>query len=342
MNTIWIVSTELKHGKGGISTALVGFLESFDKSNIKYKLIKSHSATNKFKLWLRALWSMRNVDKSDVVWLHCGNWLSIFRKITIAMIAKLCKATVIFHYHDAMDDALGNFHYKLLVKISIMLSDKVVFITKHGEDLLIKYNISASNKVEILPNPYDSMCKSNLAFTRTFKLGNEVKILAMTRIEDGKGIDDVIDTARLFPNNYKLIIAGDGSKLGTMKERANGIKNINFLGWVDYEKKSELLRDADIFFLPSKFDSFGMVYLEAMSAGLPIVALNTRAVPYVVDNGTAGILVDNAQPELYFNAIKRIESNYSYYSDNAKYIVESKYEPDMLVMKFLNIIKSVQ
>ena len=75
-----VFSTDVGIGKGGISTALVSVKEQLLKKN-NVTFFASHSQSKKF-LWLRSLlFTINNVKKGDVVWLHCGLWLSIFRKI---------------------------------------------------------------------------------------------------------------------------------------------------------------------------------------------------------------------------------------------------------------------
>jgi glycosyltransferase involved in cell wall biosynthesis len=69
------------------------------------------------------------------------------------------------------------------------------------------------------------------------------------------------------------------------------------VGWINYEQKKTLFAEHQIFLLPSRYDSFGMGFVEAMAYGLPVVALNFQATPDVVINNQTGILCepDNLQ-----------------------------------------------
>ena len=64
--------------------------------------------------------------------------------------------------------------------------------------------------------------------------------------------------------------------------------------------------DADLFCLPSLQEGFGIVFLEAMAAGLPVVAGDAAAVPEVVDDGTTGLLVDPRDPAAVAGALLRL------------------------------------
>ncbi|ENM5760348.1 glycosyltransferase family 4 protein [Vibrio mimicus] len=340
---IWLVSTELKTGKGGISTSVFGYYEELIKKNFDVELVTSHSKSSKWISWLSAIILMTKVKKDDFIWLHPGDWFSLLRKISIAIIGKIFGANVIFHYHDAMDNALCKRHYKFLVKLSLLLADDAIFLTPHGVDLIKRNNIPINNtKIHVIPNPLDSNLVSNI-WTEKVKpdIEDSKIILCMSRLEPGKGVEQAILSAKLFQDNTKLLIAGDGSLLTELKQLVEDqelSEKVLFLGWVNYYAKIELLNSSHIFMLPSDFDSFGMCFVEAMSAGLPVIALNRKATPYVVQDKFSGILSDSADSYLLYDAIEKVTSNYEYYSFNARQHVINNFMPDLIVRKFISII----
>lgn len=105
--------------------------------------------------------------------------------------------------------------------------------------------------------------------------------------------------ARRVPD-VELRVAGGGPCLSALRRRARSLgigERVTFLGAVasDRELRREYLR-ADCFCLPSLQEGFGIVFLEAMAAGLPIVAGRAGAVPEVVADGEVGLLVDPRDP----------------------------------------------
>ncbi len=99
--------------------------------------------------------------------------------------------------------------------------------------------------------------------------------------------------------NVKLIVVGGFAEEGYDKEIEEKLMNLNsdikerikFTGPIfNRNKLEELYKKARIFYLPSTDESFGMVFVEAMSSGTPIVAYPDSAVPYVVKNGYTGFL----------------------------------------------------
>ena len=100
--------------------------------------------------------------------------------------------------------------------------------------------------------------------------------------------------------DVKLVIVGDGverARLEELAERLN-LKGSIQLGSVPQESIPRLMHQADVFALSSLSESFGpIVILEAMAAGLPIVATNVGGIPDIVEEGVNGYLVNAKNPD---------------------------------------------
>jgi len=79
-----------------------------------------------------------------------------------------------------------------------------------------------------------------------------------------------------------------------------------FLGFVGRERLEQLYAECDVFVAPSLYESFGLVHLEAMTYGKPVVAFCTGATPEVVDDGITGLLVEPGDIEGLANALIRL------------------------------------
>jgi glycosyltransferase involved in cell wall biosynthesis len=84
---------------------------------------------------------------------------------------------------------------------------------------------------------------------------------------------------------------------------------VEFLGHVAFDRLAGEYRRADVFCLPSRQEAFGIVFLEAMAAGLPIVAARAAAVPEVVPDGVCGILVPAGRPDELAHALNHLLSS---------------------------------
>jgi glycosyltransferase involved in cell wall biosynthesis len=125
---------------------------------------------------------------------------------------------------------------------------------------------------------------------------NYILSLGRMNTEDAyKGFDQLI---RCWPNVQKLRpdlqlwIAGDGNDRSRLEILAQGTQSIRFFGPVSDQGRSDLLAGARGFAMPSRKEGFGLVFLEAMMARLPVLAGNCDASPEVVVDRVTGRLVD--------------------------------------------------
>ncbi len=329
---IKIFSTQLKHGKGGISTALIGYVESLSEDNIPFEVCETHAEKGKFRRFISSVKFALCVKKGDVCWFHLGPWFSISRKLILIFMCKIKGAQIVTHYHspkthDYLNNRLGLF----VINTISYLSDYTVVLTPWWKR---QFEQQGVKNIVVSPNPIDHQLY-NLASQNYKKTVHEEKIiLSMSRLEKGKGVDKTIEALKYLPNNYILKVAGEGAYLNDLKNLAKDCKvekRVQFLGWVDYKDKSKLLKEADVFCLPSKLDSFGMVYLEALAANLPVVALNYQAIPDVVPI-EFGFLIEEDNPECLSKAIQQAIAMSDI--NSAEYVINN-FSPNIITKRFL-------
>jgi glycosyltransferase involved in cell wall biosynthesis len=86
-------------------------------------------------------------------------------------------------------------------------------------------------------------------------------------------------------------------------------KRVTFAGLVPHTDVPEYYANADIYINPSFYESFGMSIIEAMGAGLPVVATRVGAVPDLISHGQNGLLVDAASPLAIADAVGSLFAN---------------------------------
>jgi glycosyltransferase involved in cell wall biosynthesis len=134
-------------------------------------------------------------------------------------------------------------------------------------------------------------------------------LLTMARMVPGKGVDHAIRTMSVLPDDVTLTVAGDGSERRTCERLARTLGltgRVRFVGWVDGAEKAKLLVTCHALLLPSQYDAFGTVFLEAMAHGLPVVASHAGPMADVVPDGIAGILVEGHDPTTLAEAVMRL------------------------------------
>ena len=102
-----------------------------------------------------------------------------------------------------------------------------------------------------------------------------------------------------------------GSYLSQLRQRLSpaAAKRVTFTGPISHKDVAKYYANADVYVSPSLYESFGMAIIEAMAAGVPVVAARGGAVPDVVSDGRTGILVDVADPAGIANAVSTLSSD---------------------------------
>jgi len=142
----------------------------------------------------------------------------------------------------------------------------------------------------------------------------------------------------------ELIVLGDGPELDRLKALANelGISNqIQFRGFVSEELKFQLLSQCDVFALPSLHEGFGLVFIEAMYCGLPIIATTTGGQEEFLTDGKTGVLVAPGDSASLKNALARVLDDREWASDvsEGNKRVAARYTMQNTAMKYEELLK---
>lgn len=153
---------------------------------------------------------------------------------------------------------------------------------------------------------------------------------ALSLLQKG-GMDFLVDTVGVGPETKRL----------KSLARVLGLeRRIRFLGYVNPlgEELPNIYRDADVLVHPSLEEGFGMVLIEAMASGVPVVASNSGAIPEAV--GDAGLLVPPRNPEALADAIRRVLTDSALsksLSRRGQARVETLYSWDQIVQRTLEV-----
>ena len=134
--------------------------------------------------------------------------------------------------------------------------------------------------------------------------------LLVGRIVPHKGVEHFIEAARHLPG-AQLLIAGEGSSLEAMEEFADtlGVKDrVRFLGRISQGDLPKVYAACDVFVLPSvsRLEAFGIVALEAMATGKPVVVADIPGVREVIEDGREGLLADPVNPQDLAEKMRRL------------------------------------
>lgn len=111
------------------------------------------------------------------------------------------------------------------------------------------------------------------------------------RLERQKGVEFFIDAARALQRREgtRFVVVGDGSLRGDLEERSGPDQVVEFLGWE--RNVAAVMHSLDVLAIPSRWEAFGIVNLEAMLAEVPVVGSRVEGITEVVEDGVTGLLV---------------------------------------------------
>lgn len=242
----------------------------------------------------------------------CDLWLESFGPpFTTSFLPLFARRQVIGIVHmlaaEDMVRKYGRLPFRLLEKVGMRLYNQIITTNKYTKEMILKLNPKA--EVVVISNGVEKVTR-----IKTRKTKN---ILFLGRIEvDQKGLDLLLTAFRKFLDqgnkDYKLVIAGNGSpsemrKLIDLIRINNLKKNISLKGWVNGKEKNNLLDRASAIVIPSRFETYSIVALEAMAHGLPIVCFDIDGLKWV--NRKAAMKVSLFDAEKLADAIEAVVSN---------------------------------
>lgn len=131
----------------------------------------------------------------------------------------------------------------------------------------------------------------------------KIKVLFIGRLDRQKGYDLLIEAARALGD--KLDVRLIGASVVSKFRRSDLPANVSLLGWMDRNQIEAELDQADMVAIPSRWEAFGLVAIEAMRAAKPIIAFRIGALPEIIEDGTTGVLCDEVSPEKLAEGFKR-------------------------------------
>lgn len=222
------------------------------------------------------------------------------------------KPILITHKHNNVNLIKHNI-FIILEMISIFFNDKVIAISNAVAQSLIKLEFVPSKKIFILHNGIDFQKFYKIADNKPISSSSKITIGVVCRLERQKGILYLLLAMKIILAKFptaKLEIVGDGSLLEELEKFSKkiGISNsVKFFG--KFADVIPFYKRMNIFVLPSIYEGFGIVLLEAMAAGVPVVATSVDGVKEVVNDGEDGVLVRPKDPQAIADAVIKIIEN---------------------------------
>lgn len=283
---------------GGIRTVMLSLKNSVLGDLFGMDIIPTSSKSHRIQTFLDGSKQLKNVIKSgscDCVHIHMSENASVYRTVyLIHWIKAHSSSRVIVQSHGG---SIQSFFARCPRRIKnnllggLGMADLIVVLTPGWKQWWKA--LLPNVQYEVVPNAVDLPNITSCSYLDDLEA--KKNILFMGQLGERKGtyllIQAIPDVLLRHPD-AQFVFAGDGEvdQCVAYAEELGVNDNCNFVGWADLQKKDLLLKDASMLILPSKEESFGIVLLEAMSYGLPVICSDGGFMHEVVDAGKDGLV----------------------------------------------------
>jgi N-acetyl-alpha-D-glucosaminyl L-malate synthase BshA len=233
--------------------------------------------------------------------------------------------------------------FQAITRFSIAKSDGITAVSDFLKRETVEHFQIPPPAIEVVPNFVDpslydrthTPCRKQALVEPGEKL-----IMHISNFRPVKRVRDVVRifarTAREVP--ARLVLVGDGPERPAAHQEAEALRvadRVRFLGKQD--SVAEILACADLLLLPSQSESFGLVALEAMAAGVPVVATSVGGIPEVVDHGETGFLCPVGAVEAMAEAaasILRDPPRWTRFSEAARAVAVERFGVEVIVPEY--------
>ena len=338
-------------GPGGAESVFVDLITSLDKS--RWRSIAVIPETG----WLHAQLSAAGVEthvlrerrtfdagyaarlvslvrrgKVDIIHSHLFG-SAVRGSVISAMSGRPAVATL-----HGQTDLSENESYRSIKLAALKRLKRIVFVSEQLRDDILGMTTIDAGKVRVIPNGIeaDRFGDVDRAEARA-SLGiapDDFLVGTVGNPGPAKGFDVLIETASLLHSRsegFRFIVAGDtsngrGADIIALRDERKLEDIVSFIGFrSDVENVMGAL---DLFLLPSRSEGFSLALVEAMAAGLPVVATRCGGPEGIIDDGVTGVLVENGSPGAIADAVEMLRGDAARrrsMGDAARVIVAERY-----------------
>ncbi len=301
--------------EGGITTVVDRVTTAISCSScVEIRWIATHRSgsilAKLFQAILGFLEAAYHIHKYDIVHIHSSANTSFMRKSIFFWLAKAFRVPVIWHLHAPDRDFVEFFGRSLGTYGKFVLGRccYVIVLSERWGELARK--IIPSARVKVIYNPAPDIKGYNI----DVRSSHPQRILYLAHLIPRKGYSYLIrafaQVAEEFPDS-RLIFGGSGeiAEAKTLCADLGISDRVNFLGWIKDPARTDELKKASIFVLPSFQEGLPMGVLEAMAYSLPVIVTPVGGIPDVIRDMENGLFVEPGNTESIAAAMQKLLSD---------------------------------
>lgn len=271
--------------------------------------------------------------KPDLIHVHCGLYGGLAAKVIKDKYS--IPYVITEHSSTILNNSLNDYNKKVL-SIAYNNADKLISV---GEKLKTSMKNYTKNDIVVVPN---------IVNTDGFKVNKDYKrekfrFVTVAYLKKNKRIDLIIEAFNRLKEKYsniELYIGGNGPEKSNIKQIINNYNlnsDVHLLGEVLRDDLPEVMGNSDCFVLPSMYETFGVVYIEALACGVPIIATKCGG-PEDFFNNKLGYMIDVDNLEQLYNSMEKILNNkVKFNSNEISDYIKNKFSRKVIVSELENV-----
>lgn len=253
------------------------------------------------------LFHLLRIPRRSIMHLHISQ---AFSPEMVYIASKLRNIPYITHIHLDVDPS-GRFGFllepykRIFLQIVLRSATRIICLSAAQKNLIAAKYALPLEAIEVIPN----------GVSDAFFVGEHIKsngvprLLFVGRLAAQKNLSVILQALKLMREKVELDVVGEGELRPQIIEfiQKLGLTNVHLHGRKEGQELLDFYQSADIFILPSVKEGVSLAMLEALAAGLPIVASNTPEIREVL--GDCALIVDDSTPENYASLLDRLAAN---------------------------------
>ncbi len=194
--------------------------------------------------------------------------------------------------------------YAAIERVFSLATDKIINISGHEEKMAKAHGLPKDKLVTVLNGIQQNYRRAN---SRVRFDPSKINLLFVGRHDPQKGLDIVLDAmSRIADCPVHLHVLGES--VVSKGRFGNGVSgNVSLHGWMPRERVFDFVAESDAVVMPSRWEGFGLVAVEAMRMGRPVIASNRGALPEIISDGRTGFIVDIDRPETLVELLRSLD-----------------------------------
>jgi glycosyltransferase involved in cell wall biosynthesis len=315
------------------------------------KQLKALNCCDVYSLGLKSVYNPLHIfkiipylKKYDIVHVHLfpAQYWVVFAKIV-----SFSKVKLVFAEHSTSNRRKQNRFFQFFDKYIYSYYHTVICITDQVKQILERHVGSKSNSFIVIENGVNiEVIKNSNTYSKS-EINNKINqndkiIIQVAGFRKPKDQPTLIKALQYLPANFKLLLVGDGILRKDCEDLVHKLQlndRVFFLGF--RSDVPQLLKTADISILSSHWEGFGLVAVEGMASGKPLVAANIPGLSEVVSG--AAILFEQGNAKKLAKELAKLASNPDYYQSVAKACQDraNLYDIKIMVAKHIKLYESI-